>query len=95
MKVNLAVAALSALALSACESMTDPAGAESGPDRSECRTADYERLIGVHEGEIDRSTLPESFRIYGERDMVTMDHRPDRLNIVLDSEERVVEVRCG
>jgi hypothetical protein len=60
-----------------------------------CDVARYQYLIGQSEADIDRSHLPQSFRIICASCMVTMDHSPNRLNIHLGADNRVGSVRCG
>ena len=74
-------------------------GPSGGPDLSDgtpgCPAAAYQVLVGQPIGEIHTDSLPSPRRIYGRGDMVTMDYRPDRLNIVTSDDGRVVEVKCG
>jgi hypothetical protein len=74
-------------------------GPSGGPDASDgapdCPAAAYQVLVGQPIGEIHTGSLPSPRRIYGEGDMVTMDYRADRLNIVTGDDGRVVEVKCG
>lgn len=60
-----------------------------------CHAYDNRALIGRREGEIDRSTLPANARVVCHNCPVTMDHVPDRLNVMLDSNGRVESLRCG
>ena len=64
-------------------------------DASDCPAEAYQVLVGQQAGEIDRDSLPVPNRMYGPGDAVTMDYRPDRLNIVVRDEGTVVEVKCG
>ena len=34
-------------------------------------------------------------RVLHNGDMMTMDHRPERLNIILDRKDRILALRCG
>lgn len=109
MRLRILTAAVFALAASACATMTDSDEASgAGPDASEPRIVDrtgdglpecpsdaYQVLVGQRIVEIDRASLPVPNRVYGRGDMVTMDYRPDRLNIVVGNDERVQEVKCG
>lgn len=74
-------------------------GPSGGPDASDgspsCPAAAYQVLIGQPVGEIHTDSLPSPSRIYGRGDMVTMDYRPERLNIVTGDDGTVVEVKCG
>lgn len=64
------------------------------PVPGECDVAGYQSLIGANVAAI---TLPADLvhRIYKQGDPVTLDYRPDRLNIVTDENGLVVEVKCG
>ncbi len=65
------------------------------PSRTECAADAYQVLVGQPISEVDTDSLPIPLRIYGPDQMITMDYRPDRMNIVLDEDDIVVEVRCG
>jgi hypothetical protein len=96
-----------ALLMSACASM--PEGEDDmpivdrtgdvlpgdGADALQCAADQYQMLVGQPIGEVHTDSLPQPLRIYGPDQMITMDHRPDRMNIVLDGDDIVVEVRCG
>lgn len=105
------IAAITAagFALSACAVLPDREGPgevtspevdvsevdEDGPDARDCPAEQYQVLVGQPREEIHVSSLPRPHRIYGEGDMVTMDYRPDRMNIVVGTSGRVIEVKCG
>ncbi len=61
----------------------------------ECDADDHRALIGRQADALDRDALPGPKRIYRTGSPVTMDHRPDRLNIVVDEAGRIVGVHCG
>jgi hypothetical protein len=65
---------------------------EQGEDL--CNAAGNQSLIGANVAAV---TLPADLvhRIYKEGDAVTMDYRPDRLNIVTDDNGVIIEVKCG
>jgi hypothetical protein len=88
-----AVLVLSAvLALAGCrEAEMSEAGADA------CGAAQYQSLIGKDRAAIFEAGLVEGpdLRILGPGALMTMDHRPDRLNIELDADDRIVVVRCG
>lgn len=59
-----------------------------------CKASDYASLIGTNAAAVSLSAdLPH--RIYKLGDPVTLDFRPDRLNIVTDADGVIVEVKCG
>jgi len=83
------VPALIALALlPACQPMAD----DSPPDT--CNLAAYRSLVGTPAAQADFSGL-ESLRIIPPNSPVTMDHRPDRLNVETDANDIIQRVYCG
>jgi hypothetical protein len=66
-----------------------------GADGPQCAADQYQMLVGQPIGEVHTDSLPQPLRIYGPDQMITMDYRPDRMNIVLDADDIVIEVRCG
>ncbi|MCP2670015.1 I78 family peptidase inhibitor [Maricaulaceae bacterium EIL42A08] len=65
------------------------------PEAPQCAAEAYQVLVGQRIGEVYTESLPVPHRIYSTTDMVTMDYRPERLNIVTSPEGEVVEVKCG
>lgn len=61
----------------------------------DCPAEQYQVIVGQPFAEVHVSSLPRPHRVYGESDMVTMDYRPDRMNIVVGDNGRVIEVKCG
>jgi hypothetical protein len=110
MIIRSAFAGLVLLAASACTAMpgpSEPPGV-SGPVMTEptivdrtgdaepsCAAEAYQVLVGQRVGEIDRASLPVPNRVYGRGDMITMDFRMDRMNIVVGNDGLVQEVKCG
>lgn len=62
---------------------------------STCEASAHASLVGKKDSEIDRARLPSTFRIICHDCQVTQDYAPNRLNIHLDTENRVASVRCG
>ncbi|XBQ16013.1 MAG: I78 family peptidase inhibitor [Oceanicaulis sp.] len=60
-----------------------------------CPAAAYQVLVGQRIGEIHTESLPSPHRVYGRSDMITMDYRPERLNVVTGDDGAVIEVKCG
>lgn len=95
--------ALSAAALSACsqtlgsgvDSSVLPEGPDSATHTTTCASTLYQRLVGQPIGEVHQASLPRPLRVYGQHDMVTQDHRPERLNIVVGSDDHISRVYCG
>jgi len=92
-------AAAAAIALVACAPMgagPEPATNPEGP----CDAAPVQGLIGRA---VDSAVGAEAMRLAGARALrwigpnqaVTMDFRPDRLNVEYDESRRVTAIRCG
>ncbi|PWE17338.1 hypothetical protein DDZ18_06535 [Marinicauda salina] len=71
----------------------DVGGGEAAPPS--CAAERYQVLVGQLRAEIDEASLPHPLRVYNRGDMVTQDYRPDRLNLVVGADGRIVEVYCG
>ncbi|WP_019962077.1 I78 family peptidase inhibitor [Woodsholea maritima] len=102
------VVVLAGLTLSACAATlggdnptqselvdTDSDGGSGSDIAMGCGDALYQRLVGQAIMEVHQPSLPRPHRIYGQHDMVTQDYRPERLNIVVDPQDRVHRVYCG
>ena len=74
-----------------------PAGVEivENPKEPTCAAARHRSMVGRPIDEIDTAALPKLLRVYPAGSRITADHRPERLNIVVGSDGRVVKVRCG
>lgn len=60
-----------------------------------CGMWNVTHLLGVHENDIDRASLPPGARVICHACMVTQDYAPSRLNLHLSAEGRVASMRCG
>jgi len=49
----------------------------------------------VNQDRVYQSTLPSGTRIIKPDSMVTMDYRPERLNLHIDRDGKIVDERCG
>ncbi len=66
------------------------------PPEDSCKAADFQYLVGRNKSEIPVPTDPSKRRVACTTCPVTMDYRPDRLNIYFDAETGTVkEVKCG
>ena len=88
---------LAVLPLAAC--VTAPK-AQGLADVSGCGDAKVADLIGKRWTEALRAPTQKragvrELRVIAPGDAVTMDYRPDRLNIETDAEGRVVRLKCG
>ena len=83
------------LALWSCAAADVPEqGAAGGVGGGRCAAALHRGLVGQRIEDIDTAALPKALRIYAV-DSIAMDHRPDRMNIVIGTGRRVVIVKCG
>ena len=89
------------LALSACQSEA-PARVPPPPQPPEedaCGASRLGRFVGKESSlvmaEIASSAAGRPIRTVRPGDAVTMDHRPDRLNVELDTRGRITRLRCG
>ena len=93
------VVAFALLAAAGCETVNDDIPANDDP-RYACSTANLGSLVGQP---ATQRLGTEAMRISNSRtirwirpgDMVTMDHRLDRLNIMLDAAIVVTSFNCG
>ena len=60
-----------------------------------CAAAQHRALIGRPIEDIDTDALPRPLRVYRVGSRITMDYRPDRMNVVVGADGRVVKVKCG
>lgn len=95
--VRFVVVAASLVALSACQrAPTEPQGPgalEASGDP--CGANDLSFMTGMRVGEVQFDTVDRPVRIVGPRSAVTLDHRPNRLNVSIDASERITGFRCG
>ena len=85
---------LAVLLLSAC---VPESGDQDAPtqDTAECGAADLQGLVGQPGADTDFSQHAETVRVIPPNSAVTMDHRPDRLNVDLDEDGLIVRIWCG
>jgi|TARA_R110000744_G_scaffold77899_4_gene153676 hypothetical protein len=91
---------LAALVVSACAATGNdsselimPPDFETVTDSCGAGARDY--LIGQSLGEVDLDSLARLVRPIHPGQPVTMDHRPDRLNLDLDGDGVIVRIWCG
>ncbi len=60
-----------------------------------CAAADLQYLIGMPESALSEMNLPSPLRVIHPNQPVTMDLSPSRLNIEIDANGMIKEVRCG
>lgn len=87
---KLALALVAPFALAACLA-DEPA---TMTDEDQCGAAEFQHLIGQPQSALDDLELPESTRIIPPGAPVTMDFRPDRLNIQIGEDGLIERVHC-
>ncbi|WP_417250425.1 I78 family peptidase inhibitor [Celeribacter sp.] len=94
---RIALVFLVALGLSACREDAQSQTSQKGfSDMTEgCAKSVVTPLIGEPRSALSRVPLPDPVRVIPVGGMVTHDFRPDRTNIDLDEDERIVRVWCG
>jgi hypothetical protein len=94
---------LAVVFVTACQTMPDendsptpdyPVVDRTGEGR-ECAAEQFQVLVGQRASEVHTDSLPYPHRVYAHGDPVTMDYRPDRLNVVTDARGVVISVACG
>lgn len=60
-----------------------------------CGAEGMRDLVGQPASVLDGMVLPADTRIVRPGMAVTMDYRPDRLNIDLDEDDRILRLSCG
>ncbi|MTH65854.1 hypothetical protein GL284_16400 [Paracoccus sp. DK608] len=84
---------LPVLALAACKPMAETPPADPAADDS-CGAAQLQGLVGQSKNVLSSMTLPKGSRVIGPNDAVTMDFRPDRMNIEIGTNDRISRIGC-
>ena len=80
----------------AAEDESGAAAAGGGQARERrCPANRYRDRVGRAVGESDLDALPKPLRVHAVGSPITMDHRPERMNIVVGGGNLVRDVRCG
>ena len=98
MKTAIAALFVSSAVLAACSGLPAHEGGSGMPPTpdDQCRASEYQSLIGQSRTQIPEAPAGATWRVTCTRCPVTMDHRPDRLNILFDQQTGLVEdVKCG
>lgn len=70
-------------------------GGPDGVGPSSCGADALQALVGQPTSVLQTMKFGSQTRILRPGTAVTMDYRPDRLNIEIDAAERIVRVQCG
>lgn len=70
-----------------------PGGGETRPQT--CPAPELQHLVDQPRSAFDRPAVTGPVRILPPGAMMTMDHRPDRLNVELDENGNITRVWCG
>jgi hypothetical protein len=79
----------SALLLAACQ-----APVVDAPSEDACGASALQHLVGAPVAAAEGVSAPGSVRIIRPNQAITMDYRTDRLNLDLDSRDRITRVYC-
>lgn len=82
------------LFLAACWSIPAPDPMFDGPDRAQCGADALQGLVGKPASVLQTMKFGQETRIIRPDTAVTMDFRPDRLNIDIDRSEWITRVYC-
>lgn len=88
------VAGLLAPVLLAVACVPEPAPAPEQPPVDQCNAARFEVLVGQSATVVKDMTFPANTRIIQPNSAVTMDYRPDRLNVEIGDNQRIAKVSC-
>ncbi len=90
---------IAALALAACAPVADEPVTPVMPSTGRCDATSVQDFVGKPADQVQAEARARSgarvTRVYTQGSPVTMDLREDRLNIVVDAQKLVVEMRCG
>ena len=87
-----ALALLPLLALAACVEPAPPAEPEPAPDL--CNATAMQGLVGQPASVLRDMMLRAGTRVINPGDAVTMDFRPDRMNIEIGADGRIEKIAC-
>lgn len=89
------LALLCLLAVTACQFQDPqpPSDNDTMPDPNDCGADKWQSLLG--EPAVAAARIPEPKRVIGPDQAVTMDYRPERTNVDLNTAGRIIRIRCG
>ncbi len=80
--------------LTGCVEPAAPARPPQPSVPDSCGAAGLQGLVGQPKSVLARMNLPRDSRVIGPDQAVTMDFRPDRLNIETDRDGRIARIGC-
>jgi hypothetical protein len=84
-------AAVPLILLAAC---VPPPPATPPEDADLCKAQALQGLVGQPQSVLQSMLLPAGSRVIGPSDPVTMDFRPERLNVEIGADGRIAKVGC-
>ena len=64
------------------------------PDTDQCKASTLQGLVGQPKAVLQTMLLPAGTRVIGPGDAVTMDFRPDRMNVEIGTDGRIAKIGC-
>ena len=65
------------------------------PEDDTCNAAPRAALIGEDATALERVLIMEKVRVLRPGDAMTMDYWPDRINFMIDGDNRIARITCG
>ncbi|MCZ4352618.1 I78 family peptidase inhibitor [Roseovarius aestuarii] len=90
---HLSIIFLALLALAACQD--EDAASFGTPTKDACGAQALSNVLGTPHTDHDFSSPQRPHRIIPPNSAVTMDHRPDRLNVDVDDAGEITRLWCG
>ncbi|KPA23738.1 Peptidase inhibitor I78 family protein [Shimia sp. SK013] len=89
---TLVVAVASVVTVAGCFGAEDVAEAQGSEI---CEPETFEFLIGQDKSALEGVTVPEMLRVMQDGSPATMDFHENRLNVIHDTDGKIVAVTCG
>lgn len=89
----LILSLISGLALAACEPVPESSAPTLDLPQT-CGAEELQELVGQPRSVLESREFPAGTRIIGPGDPVTADYRADRLNIEINSSDRIEKIGC-
>lgn len=80
-------------ALAACQNTPEPVtNADLTPN---CQAEQFQQLVGKSADALNNVTLPAGVRILRPNMPATLDYRSNRMNVVIDEQNKIERINCG